>query len=57
MNRPPEDFVRVDADVLQSFSSQCLERAGLLPEHADQSARLLGNSDLRGVVSHGTRAL
>ena len=57
MNRPPEDFVRVDADVLQSFSSQCLERAGLLPEHADQLARLLVNSDLRGVVSHGTRAL
>jgi L-2-hydroxycarboxylate dehydrogenase (NAD+) len=57
MNRPPENFVRVDADVLHAFSSQCLERAGLLPEHATQLAQLLVNSDLRGVVSHGTRAL
>lgn len=57
MNRPPEEFVRLDAGLLASFGRQCLELAGLLPAHATQLAQLLVNSDLRGVVSHGTRAL
>tara|TARA_B100000686_G_C16641189_1_gene890225 strand:+ start:231 stop:1244 length:1014 start_codon:yes stop_codon:yes gene_type:complete len=57
VNRPPEEFVRLDADQLTDFATQCLHKAGLLGDHAAQLARLLVNSDLRGVVSHGTRAL
>ncbi|NKB68369.1 MAG: hypothetical protein GKR89_15005 [Candidatus Latescibacteria bacterium] len=55
MNRPPEEFVPVWEDRLLEFSSQCYQRAGLDPEHAALISRLLVNSDLRGVRSHGTR--
>jgi LDH2 family malate/lactate/ureidoglycolate dehydrogenase len=57
MNRPPEDFVTVDADKLRAFAQACLTTAGLNEPHAAQLAELLVNSDLRGVRSHGTRAL
>jgi LDH2 family malate/lactate/ureidoglycolate dehydrogenase len=57
MNRPPEKFKRVPAEQLRAFAEACLKASGLRADHADQLARLLTNSDLRGVRSHGTRAL
>jgi len=57
MNRPPAEFGRIPPDPLRTFGTQCLERAGMLADHAEQLARLLVDSDLRGVCSHGTRCL
>ena len=57
MNRPPEEFVRVDEEQLLNFSTACFEKAGITHEHAALISRLLVNSDLRGVRSHGTRTL
>jgi LDH2 family malate/lactate/ureidoglycolate dehydrogenase len=57
MNRPPEEFVRVQEDRLLAFATTCLEKAGLETEHAALVGRLLVNSDLRGVRSHGTQAV
>ena len=57
MNRPPEEFVRVDEEGLLNFSTACFEKAGITHEHAALISRLLVNSDLRGVRSHGTRTL
>ncbi len=55
MNRPPESFVRVREDRLLAFSTACYEKAGLSHDHAALISRLLVNSDLRGVRTHGTR--
>jgi LDH2 family malate/lactate/ureidoglycolate dehydrogenase len=55
MNRPPEQFVRVTEERLLAFARDCFLRAGLDAQHAALIARLLVNSDLRGVRSHGTR--
>ena len=57
MNRPPEDFVLVDEERLLNFSTACFEKAGITHEHAALISRLLVNSDLRGVRSHGTRTV
>ncbi|MCB9157804.1 MAG: Ldh family oxidoreductase [Caldilineaceae bacterium] len=57
MNRPPENFVRVQEDRLLAFAVACFEKAGLDHEHAATISRLLVNSDLRGVRSHGTRTV
>jgi LDH2 family malate/lactate/ureidoglycolate dehydrogenase len=57
MNRPPETFVRVQEDRLLAFSTACFEKAGLTHDHAALISRLLVNSDLRGVRSHGTRTV
>ena len=57
MNRPPQEFRRVDAQRLRRFAAACLKGAGMRPEHAEQLGGLLTDSDLRGVRSHGTRAL
>ena len=57
MNRPPETFVSVQEDRLLAFSIACFERAGLSHDHAALISRLLVNSDLRGVRSHGTRTV
>lgn len=57
MNRPPETFVCVQEDRLLTFATDCFRHAGLDDEQAALIARLLVNSDLRGVRSHGTRAL
>ena len=57
MNRPPESFVRVQEDRLLAFGTACFEKAGLTHEHAALITRLLVNSDLRGVRSHGTRTV
>ena len=57
MNRPPEAFVHVDEERLLNFSTACFEKAGVPHEHAALISRLLVNSDLRGVRSHGTRTV
>src|SRR5437879_2297733 len=57
MNRPPDQFVRVSEERLLGFATCCLQQVGLEAEHAALNSRLLVNSDLRGVRSHGTRAL
>jgi len=57
MNRPPETFIRVDEERLFNFSIACFEKVGITHEHATLISRLLVNSDLRGVRSHGTRAV
>ena len=57
MNRPPAESKRVSVAALRSFTADCLKAAGLRADHADQLAELLSNSDLRGVRSHGTRAM
>lgn len=55
MNRPPDTFVPVAADVLERFAATVFERAGVAPEQAVFLANLLVTNDLRGVFSHGTR--
>ena len=57
MNRPPESFVFVQEDRLLEFTTACFEKAGLTHDHAALISRLLVNSDLRGVRSHGTRTV
>lgn len=57
MNRPPEVFIRVDEERLLNFSIACFDKVGITHEHAALISRLLVNSDLRGVRSHGTRAI
>ncbi|MBT4099911.1 MAG: hypothetical protein HOM68_28805 [Gemmatimonadetes bacterium] len=53
MNRPPGDFIRVSEERLLAFVTEAFERSGC--DHASIIARLLVNSDLRGVRSHGTQ--
>ena len=57
MNRPPEDFVVVEEERLLEFSTACFQKAGLDADHAALITRLLVNSDLRGVRTHGTAAM
>jgi LDH2 family malate/lactate/ureidoglycolate dehydrogenase len=57
MNRPPETYVQVQEERLLAFAIACFERAGLDNHHASTISRLLVNSDLRGVRSHGTRTV
>lgn len=47
----------VQEEKLLAFAVACFERAGLSHEHAATISRLLVNSDLRGVRSHGTRTV
>jgi LDH2 family malate/lactate/ureidoglycolate dehydrogenase len=57
MNRPPDTFVRVQEERLRVFAAACFEKVGLEADHAALISRLLVNSDLRGVRSHGTRTV
>jgi len=57
MNTPPENFVTVDENRLLQFAIACFEKVGLTNEHAKTISRLLVNSDLRGVRSHGSRTV
>ena len=57
MNRPPETFVVVQEERLLAFAIACFEKAGLSHDHAATISRLLVNSDLRGVRSHGSRTV
>ena len=55
MNKPPEEFVRVEEDRLMDFGVACFKQSGLDEDHATLFTRLLVNCDLRGVRSHGSR--
>ena len=55
MNRPPETYILVREERLLAFVQACFEQAGLEADHAALISRLLVNSDLRGVRSHGSR--
>jgi len=57
MNNPPENFVLVTEDRLLAYATACFEKVSMTPEDAASTSRLLVNSDLRGVRSHGTRAV
>src|SRR3954447_18156817 len=57
MNRPPETYVQVQEERLLAFAIACFEKAGLDNNHASTISRLLVNSDLRGVRSHGSRTV
>ena len=54
MNVPPKKYVLVQEERLLDFVTTCFEKAGLEVSHARLISRLLVNSDLRGVRSHGT---
>ena len=53
MNLPPDEFVTVSEDRELAFLQACFEHVGVGADHATVMARLLTNSDLRGVRSHG----
>ena len=54
MNRPPGEYVLVAEERELAFLTECLARSGMKSrDHAAQTARLLTNSELRGVRSHG----
>lgn len=55
MNQPPDSFVTVTEARLLAAAEACFVAAGMPQDHAAIVARLLVNSDLRGVRSHGTR--
>lgn len=57
MNQSPDTYVLVQEERLLDFAVACLEQAGVDHEQAELISRLLVNSDLRGVRSHGTRTL
>ena len=57
MNNPPETYISVAHGDMYPFACQCLRAAGLVEEKADFLAQRLIECDLRGVFSHGTRAL
>lgn len=57
MNQPPESFVLVQEARLLDFATACFQKVGLDQDHARAISRLLVNSDLRGVRSHGTRTV
>ncbi len=53
MNTPPDDFVRVTEEAELAFLETCFRRAGMEAGNAALMSRLLTNSELRGVRSHG----
>ena len=57
MNRPPENHIRVSAEVLQSFVTEAAQCVGLPQDRADLLADLLTKNDLRGIFSHGTQQI
>ncbi|MEX0886124.1 MAG: Ldh family oxidoreductase [Phycisphaeraceae bacterium] len=52
-----EDAIRVPHERLHSFVLDAAQRVGLSAEHATRLAELLIASDLRGVLSHGSRLM
>jgi LDH2 family malate/lactate/ureidoglycolate dehydrogenase len=55
MNLPPKSGIRVPAQELRALVITLFERAGTSREHAEIMARLMVQTDLRGVFSHGSR--
>jgi LDH2 family malate/lactate/ureidoglycolate dehydrogenase len=57
MNRIPDEFIRVPYEKMHEFVSTAVQSVGLPAEKATLLAELLATNDLRGVFSHGTRAI
>ncbi len=57
MNVPPTEFIRVPAEALRSLSAALFAAAGLPRPDAELISGLLVETDLRGVLSHGTRTI
>ena len=53
MNVPPTDGVTVDPEALRTLVGGIFGAVPVPQEHAELFARLLVDTDLRGVVSHG----
>jgi LDH2 family malate/lactate/ureidoglycolate dehydrogenase len=56
MNKDAQEIV-VQADALREFTSALYQKVGMLEEDADAVANMEVETDLRGVYSHGTRAM
>ncbi|MBM3236052.1 Ldh family oxidoreductase [Candidatus Poribacteria bacterium] len=56
MNKDAQEIV-VQADALREFVSALYQKVGVLKDDADAVANLEVETDLRGVYSHGTRAM
>ena len=54
MNIPPKEAIQVPMEELRTLSATLFERAGLTADDAQLVADLLIDTDLRGVLSHGT---
>ena len=57
MNSVPTKFDRLDMNRLITFTQQAFQKAGTNERDASLMAKLLVETDLRGVFSHGTRQL
>ena len=57
MNQPPANATRVPHPAMQGFLQQAAIKAGIPHAHADLLSQLLVASDLRGVLSHGSRQM
>ncbi len=55
MNEPPTTHILLPHEALFGFACTCLKAVGVPSAHAELVSRLLVESDLRGVRSHGTR--
>ena len=53
MNVPPKAGIRVPADEMRTFITALFEKAGTTREDAELLAKLLVQTDLRGILSHG----
>ena len=57
-NRSEEqEWVRADVEALREFVIQCFQRVGVSPEDSAIAAKVLLESDLRGIESHGVARL
>ena len=57
MNVPPVEAIRVPVDQLRELSIALFRRAGVPSQDAELITELLIDTDLRGVLSHGTRCV
>ena len=57
LNVPPDEAIRVSVDDLTTLTTTLFQRAGVPPDDAGLITKLLIDTDLRGVLSHGTRTV
>ena len=57
MNTPPETYISVSHQALQTFITQAGQSVGLAADRAKLLASLLVANDLRGVFSHGSQQM
>lgn len=57
MNQPPPNALRVPHQRMQDFLRAAAEKVGMPDAHGELLSRLLVASDLRGVLSHGSRQM